>query len=121
MLYTTYPREEFRWDDLITLKLKLENRLKEDDRGCTAFSDTTRAEAVMEERARRNVEVAMERRVARIMEPRKGTEWWKLLREICWNVGEDLERLEFSNDSVFDAFPRKLPVPPERAWRDSTN
>lgn len=55
----------------------------------------------MEERARRNVEVAMERRVARIMEPRKETEWWKLLREICWNVGEDLERLEFSIDSVF--------------------
>ena len=101
MLYTTYPREELRWDDLLRLKRKLETRLKEDDRGCTAFSDTTRAEAAMEERARRNVEVAMERRVARIMEPRKETEWWKLLREICWNVGEDLERLEFSIDNVF--------------------
>ena len=102
MLYTTYSREELLWDDLFRLKLRLETRQKEEDRGCTEFSETTRAEAAVEERARRNVEVAMERRVARIMEPRKETEWWKLLREICWNVGEDLERLEFSKDGVIN-------------------
>ena len=63
MLYTTYPREELWWDDLLRLKLKLE-RQKEDDRSCTAFSDITRDEAGREERATHNAEVAMERRVA---------------------------------------------------------
>lgn len=106
MLYTTYPREELRWDDLLWLKLKLETRQKEDDRGCTAFSDTTRAEAAMEERAKRNVEVAMERRIARIMESRKGIVAWKRLGETCWNVGEDLERLEFSKDGVTNTLYR---------------
>ena len=60
----------------------------------------------MEERANRNVEVAMERRIARIMESRKGTVAWKFLGETCWNVGEDLERLEFSNDGVTNTLYR---------------
>ena len=106
MLYTTYPREELRWDDLLRLKLKLETRQKEDDRGCTAFSDTTRAKAAMEERAKRNVEVAMERRIARIMESRKGIVAWKRLGETCWNVGEDFGRLEFSKHGVTDTLCR---------------
>ena len=79
------------------MKLKLEGRQKEDDRGSTAFSDTTRAEAAAEERARR---------VARIIERRREAAGYntpaKLYRstEVCWNFGDAFERLEFSASGI---------------------